>query len=80
LYLARLGFNTFFATMEEQFFTNLVIPLGFHPKNESFNYQLLDVDSLRLHVMNCVGALICLEKKCNIIQAPDGGAKRRVFW
>ena len=54
---------------------------------DSFNIELFDVDRLRLHVMDCVGALICLQKKFNkLVQAPESlpddvaGAKRRVFW
>jgi hypothetical protein len=59
----------------------LVKSLGFHPKVDSFNYELFDVDSLRLHVMDCVGALICIQKKYNKVQTPVlGGDKQRMFW
>jgi hypothetical protein len=57
---------------------NLVKSLEFHPKIVAFNYEIFDADSLRLHVMDCVGALVCLQK-CNKVQAL-GDAKRRVFW
>ena len=60
----------------------LVMSLGFHPQIDSFNYELFDVDRFRLHVMDCVGALICLQKVFNKFQEPDDvvDAKRRLFW
>jgi ankyrin repeat protein len=57
---------------------NLVKALGFHPQIDSFNYENFDADSLRLLVMDCVGALICLQKKC--IKFDIEYTKRRVFW
>jgi len=53
--------------------------LGFHPQIDSFSYELFDVDKFRLNVMDCVGALICFQKKFKILHAPDE-AKWRVFW
>lgn len=59
----------------------LVMKLGFHPTADSFDYELFDVDRLRLHIMDCVGALICLQKKFNKLPADDvADAKRREFW
>jgi len=70
--------------LEEQYDKSkkLVTSLGFHPQTDSFNYELFDVDRFRLHVMDCVGALISLQKEFKKIREADdiGGAKRRVFW
>jgi len=44
---------------------NLIKSLGFHPQIDSFNYELFDADRFQLHIMDCVGALICLQKEFN---------------
>jgi len=70
--------------MEEQKYIqsiNMVKSLGFYPKNDLFIINLFDVDTLRLHVMDCLGALICFEKKLNKLQNNAVvAAKWRVFW
>ena len=48
----------------------LVMSLGFHPQIDSFNYELFDMDRFRFHVMDCVGALICLQKEYNKFHEP----------
>jgi len=61
---------------------NFVKSLGFHPSTvDSFNYDLFDEDGFRLQVMDCVEAIICIQKrKGREYNDATTVAKSRVFW